>query len=170
MATSVVQVTSLEGLLAQSNSLAEAAAVETIVVVVKPTLPELEKEALVWIARGKEANLQLGRVFCQMKQLCDHGEWVPYFNRTFSPHGIPLRTAQAYMLEANKNAEFALLNDEETAEVEAEADLPVETPSKKKPRGKSGKQKDGRYQLPLTLTSRESDALTELRNSQNWHA
>jgi len=57
----------------------------------------LEAEAFDRIARGHEANVELGRVFNQIKALLRHGEWKPYFAKKFAPRGIPLRTATAYM-------------------------------------------------------------------------
>src|SRR5712691_9543884 len=38
-------------------------------------IAELEVKALHWIARGREANIELGRVFNQLKYLVGHGQW-----------------------------------------------------------------------------------------------
>jgi hypothetical protein len=167
MATHVVTPESLEALLAQSSSLAESTAVEVPAVEVKePTLAELEIQAFEWIGRGREANIQLGHIFIRMKKKVARGEWLPYFKQKFVPKGVTLRTAQEYMKLADENAESACLEPDEAAEIEAELEV---APKKGKPRGKAG-QKDDRYKLPLKLTSRESEALDELRESQNWHA
>src|SRR6266566_5697678 len=60
-------------------------------------LANLEAKAFEWIARGREANIELGRVFNQLKPLVEHGKWEPYFVATFEPRGIALRTGQEYM-------------------------------------------------------------------------
>jgi hypothetical protein len=58
---------------------------------------ELENRAFDWIARGHEANIQLGRVFLQLKDIIDYGDWEAYFAEKFETRGIPLRTGQYYM-------------------------------------------------------------------------
>lgn len=74
----------------------------------------LETKAFDWIARGREANIELGRVFNKIKPLQKHGEWKPYFAKTFEPRGIRLRTAVEYMRlareadEITKKADSAL--------------------------------------------------------------
>src|SRR6266705_1988928 len=77
-------------------------------------LAELESKAFQWIARGREANIELGRVFNQIKNLLEHGSWEPYYETTFAPKSVALRTAQEYMRMARetddltKNADSAL--------------------------------------------------------------
>jgi hypothetical protein len=59
---------------------------------------ELETEARAWIGRGREANIQLGRILQKLKALVGHGNFEKYFESKFGqPYGIAFRTAQAYM-------------------------------------------------------------------------
>jgi hypothetical protein len=67
---------------------------------------ELEAKAFDWIARGRPANIELGRVFNQIKALLKHGEWKPYFAKKFAPRGIHLRTATDYMAMARQDDEI----------------------------------------------------------------
>jgi hypothetical protein len=77
-------------------------------------LADLEAKAFQWIARGREAKIELGRVFNQIKNLLEHGNWEPYYETTFAPKSVALRTAQLYMKlaceadELKENANFAL--------------------------------------------------------------
>jgi hypothetical protein len=72
---------------------------------------ELEQRAFDWIARGHEANIQLGRVFLQLKDIIDYGDWEAYFAEKFETRGIPLRTGQHYMQLA-KDADAVSANVE----------------------------------------------------------
>ncbi len=113
-------------------------------------LATLDAQALHWIAeqelvttRGRKANLELGRVFREIKGLLGHGEWERHFAEKFAPRGITPRTARRYMAIAQaadaesskdtdssksaKSAEFPLATDAEavnrrkaTAEARAE--------------------------------------------------
>ncbi|MGH9679201.1 MAG: hypothetical protein ACRD4Y_04565 [Candidatus Acidiferrales bacterium] len=59
---------------------------------------ELEAKAFDLIMRGREANIQLGRVFLILKDVVvDRGQWEDYFAERFEPRGIALRTGQHYM-------------------------------------------------------------------------
>ncbi len=65
----------------------------------------LEKEARKWIARsitliarGRAANIQLGRIFIKLKRLVGHGNFESYYVKKFErDYGIAFRTAQDYM-------------------------------------------------------------------------
>jgi hypothetical protein len=78
-------------------------------------LAALSNEALDLFERGRSANIKLGEVFIQIKELVGHGKWEEYFERQFVPRGIPIRTAQDYMnlaakqAETSKNAKSAFL-------------------------------------------------------------
>jgi hypothetical protein len=78
-------------------------------------LAALSHEALELFERGRSANIKLGRVFMEIKELVGHGSWAKYFAEQFAPRGIPIRTAQDYMLlaakgcETSKSAESAFL-------------------------------------------------------------
>ena len=69
-------------------------------------ITELEKEAIEWVGRGREANIELGRRFIRLKDLVGHGHFREYYERKFGkPHQIAFRTAQAYMQLARKTDE-----------------------------------------------------------------
>jgi hypothetical protein len=71
-------------------------------------IAEVETEAVEWIGRGREANIQLGRRFIRLKDLVGHGHFERYYERKFGlPYGIRFRTAQAYMQLARKADEEA---------------------------------------------------------------
>jgi hypothetical protein len=157
-------------------------------------IAELEAKAFHWIARGREANIELGLVFNQIKNLVDHGQWEQYYETTFAPQSVALRTAQLHMKlackadELTKNANFALfppasdpqanavhaaVERAEQAVANATANEPGSTesetnpPKPKQPR-KSRPRLDGLYHLPLYLTGDQKDNLDALRKSQNW--
>lgn len=135
---------------------------------------ELDAEAFRWLSRGREANLELGRVFNQLKKILGHGTWLHHFKETFKSSGISLRTCENYMRAAreadSKFARFSNLkpaNDEAAQEIEdatqrAEAELGA-LPSPNKLR-----QTARLYQLPLHLTKDERDAMDALRRSAEW--
>jgi hypothetical protein len=61
-------------------------------------IAKLEARARIWIGRGREANIQLGRIFIRLKHLVGHGHFMDYYEKTFGqPFGIAFRTAQDYM-------------------------------------------------------------------------
>jgi hypothetical protein len=71
-------------------------------------IAEIEKEAIEWIGRGREANVELGRRFIRLKDLVSHGNFKAYYEAKFgTPYGIKLRTAQSYMSMARKADEKA---------------------------------------------------------------
>jgi len=63
----------------------------------------LEASAFRCIARGRQANIELGHVFNQLKRVVGHGRWQRYFEQKFAPKGITLRTAENYMRLAAKD-------------------------------------------------------------------
>ncbi len=157
-------------------------------------IAELEAKAFDWIARGREANIELGRVFNQIKDILEHGSWEAYFAEKFAPRGVALRTAQLYMKMASeadavsKNANSALfppatdpqaqaINDATEKAQAAVAIAGGQSPetSKSEPDKKSKKVRKERvrlagiYRLPLYMTADQKDATDELRESQNWH-
>jgi hypothetical protein len=71
-------------------------------------IAEVEKEAVDWIGRGREANIELGRRFIRLKDLVGHGHFEKYYKRKFGqPYRIAFRTAQDYMRLARKADEEA---------------------------------------------------------------
>jgi hypothetical protein len=170
----------------EKNLSAEAVAAEAN----KARLGVLEALAFDWIARGREANIELGRVFIQIKEIVGYGKWEEYYEATFAPYSVALRTAQLYMKmaceadEAKRNANLALFppadDPQATAVIAASeqakqdvanaahcAPEPAAPKPGKRPR-KSRLRLDGIYRLPLFLTGEQKDHLDELRKSQNW--
>src|ERR1019366_2215009 len=157
-------------------------------------LADLEAKAFQWIARGREAKIELGRVFNHIKNLLEHGNWEPYYETTFAPKSVALRTAQLYMKlaceadELKENANFALFPPETDPQATAvnaavaQAEQAVanataketgpreaaSTPTKTREPHKSRIRLDGIYRLPLYLTGAQKDNLDALRESQNW--
>lgn len=75
-------------------------------------IAELEERADQWIKRGREANIELGRVFILLKELVGHGRFEKYYEQKFGrPYGIAFRTAQVYMQLARKEDEQAKCAD-----------------------------------------------------------
>jgi hypothetical protein len=152
-------------------------------------LNALTDEAFRWIARGRPANIKLGRIFNQIKDdILNHGEWKPYFTKKFLPHGIAFRTAQDYMKlanEANKiteNANSALfppptdhqaqeINDaSEKAKVAVAAagEQSPEVPDKETNQRKKRVRLAGIYKLPLYMTGALKDATDLFLESKKW--
>ena len=152
-------------------------------------LAALDESAFEWIARGRPANLELGRVFNQIKDILEHGEWEPYFTEKFLPLGVALRTAQDYMKMAReadaitKNANPAHfppatdqpaqeINDateEDKAAVAEAGEQSPEAPAKEtKKTRKKRVRLDGIYKLPLHMTGEQKDATDALLESEKW--
>jgi hypothetical protein len=132
----------------------------------------LEAHAFGLIARRREVNIEIGRVFIRIKATLEHGRWKPYFKETFAS-SISFRTAQRYMKRARPNKADGDKNDElslfkpagdpqavkmRDATAKAEADV-----------GHRQKVRlDGIFKLPLSLTIDEQEAARELLNSPDW--
>ena len=56
-------------------------------------------------SRRREASIEAGRAFIELKELLPHGKWERHVKETFSPQGISLRTAERWMERARKNDE-----------------------------------------------------------------
>jgi hypothetical protein len=155
----------------------------------KKRLATLDEEAFHWIERGHKANKRLGRVFNQIKAILKHGEWEPYFNEKFLPHGVKFRTAQEYMKIARKadavteNANSALFppatdhqaqeineaTQKEKAIVAAAREQSPETADKETTITRKKRVRlDGIYKLPLYMTSAQKDATDALLRSKKW--
>jgi hypothetical protein len=64
---------------------------------------ELEVKAHEWLARGREANTEFGRILIRLKPLVGHGHFKEYYERKFGqPYHIKFRTAQTYMKMARE--------------------------------------------------------------------
>jgi hypothetical protein len=103
---------------------------------------ELDKLANKWLARGHEANTQVGQAFNELKQILGHGRWLRHFKKRYEQH-ITLRTAENYMRQARdedskieKLSNFAPAADSEAvtkSEVTAEASMEVEDAKRRHP-------------------------------------
>jgi hypothetical protein len=148
-------------------------------------LATLHAKAIDWIARGREANIELGRVFNEIKDLLEHGDWESYCTEKFVPRGIALRTAQLYMQMAKeadavsksaKSALFPPATDPKTQAIcdatekarEAVVMAGGQSPEASKLERKKRVRLDGIYRLPLYMTGDEKDTTDELLESQNW--
>jgi hypothetical protein len=155
---------------------------------------ELEAQAFDWIARGHEANIQLGRVFLQLKELKERGAWESYFIETFEPKGIPLRTGQHYMQLAKEadavSAKIALFPDaldpeaqemnqatraaesavKAAEEQEGSHDEGTPTTRVRIERRRRRSQAIRPYALVLPLSAELRDGLDQLRDSPEWDA
>lgn len=149
----------------------------------------LETRAFDWIARGREANIELGCVFNQIKPLLRHGEWKPYFAKKFAPRGIPLRTATEYMRlareadEMTKKADSALFptatdkpaqeineatEEDKAAVAAAREQSPEVSDEETKKTRKKRVRLDGIYKLPLHMTGKQKDAMDLFLESKKW--
>jgi hypothetical protein len=159
-------------------------------------LASLEAKAFFWIARGREANIELGRVFNQIRDVAEHGSWEDYYKTKFEPHGVAFRTAQWYMKlareadELTKNANSALFppaTDPQAQAINAAAEQakqdvanasgdaaapsnPNPEPKKKSKKSRKARVRlNGLYWLPLQMKGDEKDSTDQLVKSQNWH-
>jgi len=139
-------------------------------------LSALEAKAFLWIARGRSANIELGRVFLQIKDIVGHGRWEHYYGERFGSCGIAKRTAQTYMdlarkEDASKTAESALFppamdtqavkTRDVTAKAEAEVgDVPRPNPNPVRLKVI--------FELPLLMSVDDQTAAKELLSSPNW--
>jgi hypothetical protein len=57
----------------------------------------LDAKVLQWMARGREAKIEIGRAMNELKRILGHGRWKRHFAETFAPRGLSLRTAERYM-------------------------------------------------------------------------
>jgi hypothetical protein len=144
-------------------------------------LAALEAKALHWIARGRAANVELGRVFLQIKDIVGHGRWERYYAERFGSCGVAQRTAQTYMQLAreeddiSKSAASALFPpaaDPQTQAINAateRAQAEVGGAARDKVRKEQVRlEGPGLYELPpIHRTGDEMDACNELVNS-HW--
>jgi len=75
-------------------------------------LAALDERALYCYRRGRKANIEMGRVFLQEKELLGHGPFEKHFAGKFAPLGIAPRTARTYMAMAlEADAQLAKIAD-----------------------------------------------------------
>jgi hypothetical protein len=134
----------------------------------------LDAKVFQGIARGREANIEVGRALNELKKILGHGKWQRHFAETFASNGLTMRTAQRYMQLAEdesdpkiaKMAVFRPAKDPEAVKVrnatekaKAEADGAV----RPLPRPKQI------YQLALHLSMDERNAADKLWISSYRH-
>ena len=127
----------------------------------KERLASLEAEAWACIKRGKQANIAIGRVFNQLKDMVGHGRWGNYYKEKFGFCGIAERTAQTYMEMASKSAEPADLGRKVGPRAQEVIDAD-EAAKKKQPL------KPQVYKLALRLTIEQQNEMEALRKSKDW--
>jgi hypothetical protein len=157
-----------------SNRSAEAvAAAEQM----EDRVAKLDATILRSMARRRDAAIEMGRAFTELKTILGHGKWQRHFAETFVPCGINLRTAERYMkraLEADaisKNdsvSTFKQANDrgaqamrEANQHARAEVDASLGN-------NKVKKETLRLYRLPLRMTGDEQDAMEALRKLPDW--
>jgi len=151
---------------------AEAAADERI----EHRVAQLDATVFRSMARWREASIEMGRAFNELKKILGHGKWQRHFEETFAPHGITLRTAERYMKRANKpDATSKTVNvsifkpatdqgAQEIREASQQAETEVGAAS-----GHNKLKKEGHlYKLPLHMTEDEKNAMDALRKSSHW--
>ncbi|MGA8010943.1 MAG: hypothetical protein WB949_00765 [Candidatus Acidiferrales bacterium] len=144
-------------------------------------LAALEARAFQWITRGHAANVELGRVFLEIKEIVGRGRWELYFKERFGSSGIAARTARTYMKMASKekaktaaaeSAVFAMAADRQAVEIreatdraQAELGLPSDHKFRKEDVRLEG---PSIYRLSLHLTGDQRCACDELRKLPAW--
>ncbi len=140
---------------------------------------ELDAKVFHWMARGREANIEVGRALKELKKILGHGKWQRHIAETFAPCGITLRSAERYMKLA-READAASKNDKLSTfkpatdraakeiknadeRVQAEGGAASTDKLKKEPR-----RVDGIYNLPLRMSRDEQDAMDALRKLPDW--
>lgn len=127
-------------------------------------------------ARRREANLQLGRAFNELKEVLGHGKWKAHFEKVFAPQGISLRTAERYMKRAKKEDTKAksdkLSNFEEATDPGASQIKEATEKAAADVAAASNHSKQARtsrlYHLPLHMTDKEKESTDALRRSSEW--
>ncbi len=143
---------------------------------IEDRIAELDATAFRWLARRREANIEIGRAFNELKKILGHGQWQPHFDEKFAKW-IKLRTAERYMKRARKaDADakndkltiFKRASDEDAEEIrkatqQARAEMAAASVQKKE-------NKDSRhiYKLPLRMTADEKQATQTLQTLPDW--
>jgi hypothetical protein len=143
----------------------------------------LASQAFSFLRRGREANVEAGRIFNEIKRILGHGRWKAYFRKTFAPCGVIQRTAQNYMAMARKadadlkkeNFSFSQAARDPHAQSmrraneKAKSEVAIAAAQSPTPK-REPVRRDGVYKLPLFLTVGQQNATDELRKSSNWPA
>jgi hypothetical protein len=140
-------------------------------------IAELDASIIRSMARRREATIEIGRAFNELKRILGHGAWQRHFAETFAPGGLTLRTAERYMKRASKE-DVASENDsvsimkqatDRGAQQMREATLQEQA----KVKAASGKKKPKKeplqvYRLPLRMTGEETEAMDVMLKSLDW--
>jgi hypothetical protein len=125
-------------------------------------------------ARRREASVEAGRAFIELKALLGHGKWKKHFEETFASW-IELRTAERYMKRARK--EDALLKNDSVSNFDAATDRGAmerreasrHAQAEVAAVSKRDKVNSRRiYRLPLRMRGNEQSAAEALQKLPNW--
>jgi hypothetical protein len=123
----------------------------------------------------REASIEAGRAFNELKKLLGHGKWKRHFDEMFASQ-ITLRTAERWMKRAAKAniasrsdsvSNFKSASDQDAQNIreateQAQAEVDAQSAQRKV-------KKEGRlYMLPLHMTDDEKNAMDALRKSPHW--
>jgi hypothetical protein len=140
-------------------------------------LAALVAQARRWIARGREANIEVGRVFLLIKAIVGHGQWERYYADTFGSCGIAKRTAQEYMELARRedansksaeSAHFPRALDPQavtTRKATAKAEVEVGTSAQLK---STSEPTEAPFNLQVRMSTEMQQAVSNLRQSPSW--
>jgi len=159
---------------AATQSAKDVAAAERL----QARIAELDEKVFQGIARRREASIEMGRAFNELKRILGHGKWQQHFEETFEPCGLTLRTAERYMERARK-ADAVTKNDKlsifkpaadqgaqeiRDATEEARAEVAASSGHTKLRK----KNKRYVYRFPLNVTDIEKDAMDTLLTLPDW--
>ena len=139
---------------------------------------ELDARVFQGMARGRAANIEVGRALNELKEILGHGKWERHIAEALAPSGITERTAQRYMkmaaqadadstdnLSAFKPATDRGAQEIRNASDRAQAEVGAASGHKLT---KAPRRADGIYQLPLRMTGDQQNAMDVLRKLPDW--
>ncbi len=142
-------------------------------------IAKLDAKAFHWLARGHNANIEVGRVFNELKDILDHGEWQRHFMEAFAPCGITLRTAENYMkaareadLKIEKVSNFKSAADRGARKVRcaterAQAEVGASSGRRAK-QDNISVERPALYRLPLQMSGAQMDECDKLQKLPEW--
>jgi Protein of unknown function (DUF3102) len=142
----------------------------------KDRVAELEAAAFRWLARSREANIEIGRAFNELKKILGHGEWQRHFKEKFAER-ITLRTAERYMEQArNADADsktdrltiFEAATDQDAEDIRETTEEALVEMATAAGRKKMKKSLRHIYKLPLRMTAEERQAAEALQTVPEW--
>jgi hypothetical protein len=127
------------------------------------SLIKLEDRAIELIKIHSKSRLEIGLLLLQLKAKKDHGDWKPYFLKTFGGLRINLRTAQRYMKLAKRH-EIPANSENDTLSLFK----PATDRQAVKVRKATAKANAEVFRLLLRVSANEHKAMSELLRSPNW--